>query len=148
MDLSNLNKSTTPRNKIVGRGLGSGKGKTSGRGQKGQKARGKMPLANVGAGLHLYKKLPYLRGWSRRGANGKRSPKTLVIKLSDLNIFKAHSEVNLSSLVEQGLLKESDILKKGVKIVASGILKVALNVKLPSSAKSKIEIEKKGGSIV
>jgi len=55
MQLNTLAKTTETSKKRIGRGLGSGKGKTGGRGQKGQKARGKIPAANVGGGLILYK---------------------------------------------------------------------------------------------
>ncbi len=60
--------------KRVGRGLGSGKGKTGGRGTKGQKARGKIALGFIGGTLPLYKKLPYRRGLG----NAKQTQKSVV----------------------------------------------------------------------
>ena len=57
--------------KRLGRGIGSGKGKTGGRGSKGQKARGKVPLAFAGSNLPLYKKLPLRKGLGNRKVSGK-----------------------------------------------------------------------------
>lgn len=148
MRLNNLKRIVSERNKRVGRGLGSGKGKTAGRGQKGQKVRGTMPLAAVGAGLVLYKKLPYLRGWSRRGTNSTRTPKPVLIKLSDLNKLKSKSTVDISLLIENKIIKGGVVLKRGIKVVGGGELKVALNVKLPVTKKAKEAIEKAGGKIV
>src|SRR3989338_1055175 len=87
MKLSNLSKTIERSSKRVGRGTGSGKGKTGGRGSKGQKARGKIPAAFVGGSLPLYKKLPFVRGWGNKKAN----PKPVVITLDELNRFKAIS---------------------------------------------------------
>ncbi len=81
MQLQSLPKIQARSQKRLGRGLGSGKGKTSARGQKGQKARGKIPAQFTGGGLALYKKLPLLRGWGNRLA-GK---KPVVIRLDQLN---------------------------------------------------------------
>ena len=62
MQLHKLFKTTDKKAKRVGRGLGSGKGKTSGRGMKGQKSRENIPAGFIGGTLPLYKKLPYRRG--------------------------------------------------------------------------------------
>src|SRR5437868_15389382 len=99
MKLNTLPKLTVKSKKRLGRGLGSGKGKTGGRGQKGQKARGKIPAANVGGGLILYKKLPFVRGWGNR----KASEKPVIIALEKLNSFKAKSRLDIASLFENKL---------------------------------------------
>lgn len=142
MQLNNLPKLTDRSKKRLGRGLGSGKGKTGGRGQKGQKARGKIPLATVGGGLILYKKLPYKRGWGNR----KVSPKSVVLSLSKLSYFKAKSVVDLDSLIGAGLVDAHSAQKRGVKITA-GDIKVALEVKLPTTKSAKEIIEKSGGRV-
>ena len=143
MNLNNLPKTTERRKKRLGRGLGSGKGKTGGRGYKGQKARGKVPAANVGAGLILYKKLPFVRGWGNR----KAGEKPVIVTLDKLNVFKDKSKVNLASLVEQKIVAEKDVKKRGVKILNKGELKVALTVYLPVSKTVKSLIEKSGGQV-
>jgi large subunit ribosomal protein L15 len=127
--------------------LGSGKGKTGGRGSKGQKARGKVPAANVGAGLILYKKLPYVRGWSRRGGNPARTPKPVLVPLEKLNSLKPKTRVDVAALIENKIVDASDVRKRGVKILSKGELTVALTVALPVSEKVKLSIEKAGGQV-
>lgn len=77
MKLNQLPKLKNRGKKRLGRGLGSGKGKTAGRGTKGQKARGKIPVNFSGAGLALYKKLPLRRG------KGNKSPGKKEKRLSN-----------------------------------------------------------------
>src|SRR5437868_628155 len=143
MNLNTLPKTKSRSKKRMGRGLGSGKGKTGGRGHKGQKARGKVPAANVGAGLILYKKLPFVRGWG----NKKASQKPITIPLYKLNVFKAKSRVDLDGLIANNLVTEKAIKKRGVKILAKGELKVALTVALPVSKAVKSNIEQAGGHV-
>lgn len=119
-------------------------GKTSGRGSKGQKARGKVPASFTGGGLPLYKKLPYKRGLGNR----KVSEKPVLVTLTDLNKFKAKATVTLESLIEQGIVEQKQVAKRGVKILATGELKTVLNVeKVPISQKAKEAILKQGGKI-
>ncbi len=80
MKLNELTKVKEISKKRLGRGLGSGKGKTSGRGTKGQKARGKIPAGFIG-GLAFYKKLPLKKGQG----NTKQSDNPKIIKLSCFN---------------------------------------------------------------
>lgn len=131
--------------KRLGRGIGSGKGKTGGRGTKGQKAKSKIPASYIGGGLPLYKKLPFRKGWG----NPKISAKPLLLKLSDLNIFKAKSVVGFNSLIDQDLISEKDLKKRGIKILMTKDekLKVPLVVKVPVSKKVKEQIEKIGGKV-
>lgn len=143
MNLNSLPKLAEKDKKRMGRGLGSGKGKTGGRGQKGQKARGKIPLAAVGGGLIFYKKLPFRRGWGNR----KSSPKALPVKLSELNKLKRNTVVDLNVLVENKIVGK-EALHFGVKILSEGKIDIPLQVKVPVSAKAKALIEKQGGKVV
>ncbi|MBI2600055.1 50S ribosomal protein L15 [Candidatus Daviesbacteria bacterium] len=141
MKLHELTKLTTRSKKRLGRGLGSEKGKTSGRGTKGQKARGSMPAGFTGAGLPLYKKLPLKRGLGNRAVSVKQKP----LALSRLNIFKKGTLVDLEQLLKNNKKRKKDV-KKGVKILGEG-LEVSLTVKLPLSKKAKAEVEKSGGKV-
>lgn len=129
--------------KRIGRGLGSGKGKTGGRGTKGQKARGKVALGFIGGTLPLYKKLPYRRGLG----NPKQTPKPVVVALSRLASLKTGAVVDMQSLVEHKIVTEKEIQKSGVKIVGSGEAPKGLIVKLPTSASAAGKIEKAGGKV-
>ena len=142
MKLNQLQKVVTKSNKRLGRGLGSEKGRTSGRGSKGQKARGKMPVGFSGAGLPTYKKLPLRRGLGNRSVTLK--PK--IINLSQLNVFKKNVTVDLAELLKIKLVSEKDV-QRGVKILSDEGLTQSLVIKLPVSKKAKMEIEKKGGKV-
>lgn len=142
MKLNNLPKIIVVSKKRIGRGIGSGKGKTASRGTKGQKARGKIPLSFSGAGLPLFKKLPLRRGLGNKLVFKK--PK--LINLSKLNIFKHRSVVDLEELLKVNLINKKDT-KRGVRILADKGLTTALTIKLPVSKKTKLEIEKKGGRV-
>lgn len=145
MKLSNLEKTIERSKKRVGRGIGSGKGKTAGRGMKGQKARGKIPASFVGGGLPLYKKLPFVRGWGNKKAN----PKPVVLTLGHLNRFKANAKVTTATLMEAGIIVGRNAQIRGVKILDKGEVKVSgLSVEVPVSKKVKAKIEKSGGKVV
>lgn len=143
MKLESLPKTTRRDQKRVGRGLGSGKGKTSGRGHKGQKARGKIPFGFTGGTLALYKRLPYRRGIGNR----QTLSNSITIKLSKLTKFKSKDEVNMESLIKNGLLSPRSAKTRGVKIVGTGVIKEALIINLPISKSAKEIIEKAGGKI-
>ena len=137
------NKLLTKSKKRIGRGLGSGKGKTGGRGTKGQKARGTISGRFAGSNLPLYKKLPLRRGLG----NGPRSAKPKPITLSSLSVFKVGEEVTVNSLVMAGLLKKKEV-RGGVKILAKGEEKpVKLVIKVPVSKTVRVLIEKAGGRV-
>lgn len=122
--------------KRLGRGIGSGIGKTSGKGHKGQNARsgGGVRPGFEGGQNPLYRRIP------RKGfTNAKFKEKYSTVNVGDLNRFEPNTEVNAISLLEIGLL--SKIEKDGVKILGNGELKVALKVvanKFTNSAKEKI----------
>lgn len=147
MQLHSLPKIVSSKDKILGRGIGSGKGKTSGRGMKGQKARGKIPAAQVGGGLILYKKLPYRRGYGRRG-NPARSPKPELITFAQLNNLAPKTKVDLVCLIDKGLVSAKAAKKNGVKILTQGELTIPLTVEIPVSQTAKQKIEQAGGSVV
>lgn len=143
MKLHQLTKVKTRPNKRLGRGIGSGKGKTAGRGTKGQKARGKIPIGFSGSGLPLYKKLPLRRGYGNRGLGEKST----VVNLSSLNVFKVKEVVDIEKLLEAKIISKKD-LKKGVKILGQGELNSALTIKLPVSKSAQKKIESKGGKVL
>ncbi|MBI2020319.1 50S ribosomal protein L15 [Candidatus Daviesbacteria bacterium] len=141
MKLHEVIKVTSKPKKRLGRGIGSGRGKTAGRGTKGQKARGKIPLRFAG-GLSLYKKLPLRRGLG----NPKRSPRYHLITLSDLNSFKNKEVVGIDELIKSKIVSSKEA-KKGVKVLGVGEIKTSLTVRLPVSKSAQEKIEKKGGKI-
>lgn len=142
MKLHQLLKVKTKSRKRAGRGIGSGLGKTAGRGTKGQKARGKIPVGFSGAGLPTFKKLPKRAGLGNR----KVSAKAKLLNLSKLNVFKPNSMVDLEQLMKAKLINEKDI-KRGVKILAGGEITISLTVKLPVSKKAIKEIDNAGGKV-
>jgi large subunit ribosomal protein L15 len=144
MNLGNLEKITTKKKKRVGLGHGSGRGKTAGRGTKGQKARGDVPLDFEGGALPLIKRLPFLRG---KGKNKPLQRDAFVINVGALNVFPKNTDIDLESLAKFGLIKLEDAKKNGVKILGDGDLKVALNVKLPVSKGAGDKIKKAGGQV-
>lgn len=127
--------------KRLGRGIGSGKGKTGGRGTKGQKARGKISVSFTGS-LPLYKKLPLRRGLG----NPAKSPKPKTIPLLRLNDFPARATVGLESLIKMKIASDKQI-KVGVKILGTGELEKALTVTLPVSKSARQKIEAAGGKV-
>ena len=144
MELSKLQKITDKRLKRVGRGHGSGRSKTSGRGTKGQKARRDIPLHFEGGALPLIKRLPFLKG---KGKNFKISTKPLVINIKYLNLLPKDSIVNLESLVKYKIVKEDDAKRYGVKILGDGELSHPLTIKLPISKSAAKKVIKAKGII-
>ena len=126
----------------VGRGMGSGLGKTSGRGEKGQKARSgvSIPAQFEGGQLPLYRRLPK-RGFS----NYDFKIKYAVINVSDLNKFDDGTEVTPELLKTTGILKNQ---LDGVKILGNGAIEKKLTVKAHKFSKSAVEkLEKSGCKI-
>ena len=137
MELSNLPKlkGKTRKAKRVGRGYGSGKGgHTVGRGSKGQKARGKVPLGFEGGQLPLHKRLPHKRGFKRAYADN-----VVAINIDDLDRWDTKEIVNPENLTKTCLVDK--VPKGGVKILGDGELEKKLTVqgvKLSESAREKI----------
>ncbi len=144
MKLSELPKITTRKKRRVGRGHGSGRVKTAGRGTKGQKARGKIPLAFEGGALPLVKRLPFIRG---RGRNKSFKKKPIIINVKALNLLPANSIVDVACLIKHRIIEEEEGKEFGVKILGDGQLQVLLTVKLPVSKGARKKIEKAGGKV-
>jgi len=142
MKLEELKKNpgATHRKKIVGRGSGSGLGKTSGKGHKGQNARsggGVRPLFEGGQ-LPLYRRLPK-RGFS----NALFKIRYATINVEDLNVFGE------GTLVTPALLKETGLVKKqlnGIKVLGNGKLEKKLTIQAHKFSKSALEKIKESGS--
>ena len=144
MNISDLGKVTTKSKKRVGQGHGSGRGKTSGRGTKGQKARNKVAIYFEGGALPLTKRLPFLRG---KGRNRSLKPTPVVVNVQALTVFAKGTVVDMETLAKQGLLELEEAKQNGVKILGDGDLGVALTVKLPTSKSAAEKITKAGGTV-
>ena len=125
--------------KRVGRGIGSGMGKTSTRGHKGQNARsgGGVRPGYEGGQTQLFKRLP------KRGFTNVNRKEYALVKLGDLNDkFEAGAVVDLASLKEAGLVKKE---YEGVKILSNGELSKALTIKATKFSKAAEEKVKAAG---
>lgn len=135
-------KRENPNKKARQVGRGGTRGKTSGRGGKGQTARaGNKRRPQI---RDIIKKLPKLRGYRFASINAKFSP----VNVGALNVFEAGSTVNPKALVEAGLVRQVGGVAPSVKILGSGEIKVKLSVvgcEISKAAQEKIE--KAGGSI-
>ena len=125
--------------KRIGRGHGSGNGKTAGKGHKGQNARS-------GGGVRIgfeCGQMPLARRIPKRGFNNIFATKYAIVNVSDLNKFKDGTVVDTELLVASGLVKK---VYDGVKILGNGELSAKLTVKAAKFSQSAIEkIEKAGG---
>lgn len=124
-----------------GRGIGSGLGKTAGRGHKGQKARsgGGIRRGFEGGQMPLYRRIP------KRGFTNIFKKEIVAINVQELNRFEEGTVVTPELLVETGVIKS---IKDGVKILGNGELQKALTVKAHAFSKSAAEkIEAAGGKV-
>lgn len=125
----------------VGRGIGSGNGKTAGKGHKGQNARsgGGVRLGFEGGQTPLFRRLP------KRGFTNINRKEFAIVNLSMLNRFEDGTEVTPELLLETGVISK---LNDGVKILASGAVEKKLTVKAHKfSSSAKEAIEAAGGSV-
>src|SRR5436305_983639 len=135
------------REKRIGRGHGSGRGKTAGRGTKGQKARtgGKIHRAFNGGQTRLSKRLPFVRGLGN--SNVAFRDEYTIINVDDLELFEVGSQVKPENLVAQGLMTRAE--GRGlIKVLGDGEIDRALTVhahKFSASARAKIEAA--GGAV-
>lgn len=147
MKLNTLPKITTKSAKRIGRGHGSGKGKTAGRGTKGQNARGKLSITHPhfeGGTRPLIKRLPVRRGKN----NSKVSQKPLIVNLKTLNILPTNvSNIDLETLIKFGIVAAADARIYGVKILGGGQINRAFNINLAISKSAAQKIVKSGGKI-
>ena len=136
------------RKKIrVGRGIGSGKGKTSGRGIKGQKSRSGVAIKSFEGGqMPLYRRLP------KRGFNAIHKKKVAKINLEKIQTYIEKKTIKSSDIINANLLKKLKIINKNsqiLKILGNGEIKVKINIETDLISKSaKDKLEKIGGSIL
>ena len=136
------------RKKIrVGRGIGSGKGKTSGRGIKGQKSRSGVAIKSFEGGqMPLYRRLP------KRGFNAIHKKKVAKINLEKIQSYIEKKTIKSSDTINANLLKKLKIINKNsqiLKILGNGEIKVKINIETDLISKSaKDKLEKIGGSIL
>ncbi|ANY67067.1 50S ribosomal protein L15 [Paenibacillus algorifonticola] len=127
----------TPKRK--GRGIGTGNGKTAGRGHKGQNARsgGGVRPGFEGGQNPLYRRVP------KRGFNNRFRKEYAIINIEELNSFAAGTEVTPEVLLEQGIVKNP---LAGIKILGNGEINVQLTVKASKFSQSAVEkIQAAGG---
>ena len=134
MDLSNLKPAigSTKNRKRIGRGQGSGTGKTAGKGHKGQKARsgGSIKAGFEGGQMPMHRRLP------KRGFTSLNKKVYVLVNLGDLETFEAGSVVDLEAMGKAGLIKK---LQDGVKILGDGEITKALTVQAHKFSKSALE---------
>ena len=140
------------RNKInktkirVGRGIGSGKGKTSGRGVKGQKSRSGVAIKSFEGGqMPLYRRLP------KRGFNPINKASIAILNLDKIQLYIDKKSIKTSDTLNSDLLKKLKLINKNsikLKILGSGTIKDKINIEANLASKSAVEkLEKIGGSI-
>ena len=140
------------RNKInktkirVGRGIGSGKGKTSGRGVKGQKSRSGVAIKSFEGGqMPLYRRLP------KRGFNPINKVSIAILNLDKIQLYIDKKSIKTSDTLNSDLLKKLKLINKNsikLKILGSGVIKDKINIEADLASKSAVEkLEKIGGSI-
>jgi len=138
------------RRKRIGRGLGSGKGRYSGRGIKGQKSRSgshKMRAGFEGGQMPIYMRMGKQRGSTSKDAMpiGPFRTSTAPVNVGSLDRFDDGAEVTPESLVERGLLKNT---KTDVKLLGNGELKKKLTVRVHAiSASAREKVEAAGGTV-
>ena len=130
----------------VGRGIGSGKGKTSGRGVKGQKSRSGVAIKSFEGGqMPLYRRLP------KRGFNPISKNEIAILNLEKIQSFIDKKNIKTSDILNSELLKKLKLINKNskkLKILGTGEIKEKINIKADLASKSALKkLEKIGGSI-
>ena len=131
----------------VGRGIGSGKGKTSGRGVKGQKSRSGVAIKSFEGGqMPLYRRLP------KRGFNPISKVDVAILNLDKIQTYIDKKNINPNEVLNSELLKKLKLINKKsrkLKILGSGDVKDKINIEADLASKSAIEkLENIGGSIL
>ncbi len=146
--MTNLNTTLQVKSKKmrVGRGIGSGKGKTSGRGVKGQKSRSGVAIKSFEGGqMPLYRRLP------KRGFNPIKKEKIAIMNLEKIQSLIDKKKIGSDTVIDLESLKKTNILNKSVnklKILGTGEIKFKVNLKVDFASKSaKQKIENVGGNI-
>jgi len=141
------NRSKMNKKKIrVGRGIGSGKGKTSGRGVKGQKSRSGVAIKSFEGGqMPLYRRLP------KRGFNAINKIDIAILNLDKIQTYINKKSINANDIINSELLKKLKLINKNskkLKILGTGEIKDKINIIADLASKSAVEkLEKIGGSI-
>ena len=148
MNLNDLrdNEGARPSRKRVGRGIGSGKGKTGGRGVKGQKSRSGVAIKGYEGGqMPIYRRLPK-RGFSNIFAKDFNIVSLGRIQAAiDAGKLDAKKIVDAAALAEAGVIRR---LKDGVRVLADGELKAKVTFEVAGASKSAVDkVEKAGGSV-
>jgi large subunit ribosomal protein L15 len=130
----------------VGRGMGSGMGKTSSKGQKGQKARSGVAIKGFEGGqMPLYQRLP------KRGFNARVANDYAVINLGKLQQFIDAKKLDTKNTIDEAALVQSGLVRRvkdGIRILGQGELKTKVTLNVTGATKSAIEsIEKAGGTV-
>lgn len=130
----------------VGRGIGSGKGKTGGRGVKGQKARSGVAINGFEGGqMPIYRRLP------KRGFNNIFSSDFVIVSLGRIQAAIDAKKLDASATIDAASLKAAGVIRRekdGVRILADGELKAKVWIEAAGASKAAVEkIEKAGGSI-
>ena len=143
--LNNRSKINKPKLR-VGRGIGSGKGKTSGRGVKGQKSRSGVAIKSFEGGqMPLYRRLP------KRGFNPINKKNIAILNLDKIQSYIDKKSIKTSDIVNSELLKKLKLINKNsikLKILGTGDIKDKVNIEADLASKSAVtKLEKIGGSI-
>ena len=130
----------------VGRGIGTGKGKTSGRGVKGQKSRSGVAIKSFEGGqMPLYRRLP------KRGFNPIQKENIAILNLDKIQSFINKKTISTNDILNSSSLKKLKLINKNskkLKILGSGEIKDKINIEADLASKSALEkLEKIGGSI-
>ena len=147
MKLNSLNIKIVKKGKRLGRGIGSSKGKTSGRGHKGQKSRSGVAIKSFEGGqMPLYRRLP------KRGFNSiSKKHLTGIINLSQIQKFIDNSKLSSTDLINLSSLQKKKLISKKyskLKLLAKGDVKNKIQIEVNLSSKAaKSKIEKTGGRL-
>ena len=140
------NPGATTRKQRVGRGAGSGKGKTGGRGIKGQKSRSGVAIKGYEGGqMPLYQRLP------KRGFNKPNRKAFAVVNLGLIQKFVDAGKIDAKAAITEDALVASGLVRRkkdGVRVLAKGDVTAKLNIEVTGASKSAVEaVEKAGGSL-
>ena len=145
MQLNSLTKNNTKKIR-VGRGIGSGRGKTSSRGHKGQKSRSGVAIKSFEGGqMPLYRRLP------KRGFKSLSNKNTAILNLSKIQNFLDKPKIDIKNKLDLKILKEKKLIKKNflkLKILGTGEIKKNIEISAHSASKQALlKIEKAGGKL-
>jgi large subunit ribosomal protein L15 len=140
------NEGATHSRKRLGRGIGSGSGKTAGRGVKGQKARSGVAINGFEGGqMPIYRRLP------KRGFNNLFREDFVIVSLARIQAAVDTNKLDAKQTVDAAALKAAGVIRRardGVRVLADGELKAKLTLEVAGASKAAIEkIEKAGGEI-